>query len=113
MAEVGPQLDEVRQRLIELFEDDEWRIAESAERTGREVLRRVLPAPTELSIVRHIVRLLTQDDWSLVPVEMGEPPGSGGLAYRVRDPASPRLYIKVKIEEDRVWILSFHESKHR
>jgi len=112
MADAGPSLDEVRLRLIELFEDDEWRIMEKAERTGREFLRRFLPAPTQLSIVRHVLALLKPDDCSLAPVAMGEPPGSHGVGYVVRDPVSPNLYIKVKIEEDLAWIISFHESIH-
>jgi hypothetical protein len=42
MADAGPSLDEVRLRLIELFEKDDWDITEEAERTGREVLRQLL-----------------------------------------------------------------------
>jgi hypothetical protein len=112
MADAGPSLDEVRQRLIELIEEEEWRITERAERTGRESLRRSLPVPTQVSIVLHVLKLLKQDDCSLVPVPMGEPPGSHGVGYTVRDPVSPNLYIKVKIEEDLAWIISFHESIH-
>src|SRR5262249_1910863 len=112
MADGGPSLDEVRQRLIELIEDEEWRITERAERTGREFLRRFIPVPTQLSIVRHVLQLLRQDDCCLILVPMGEPPGSRGLGYRLRDPVSPNLYIKVKIEEDLAWIISFKESKH-
>lgn len=112
MADAGPSLDEVRLRLIELFEKDEWRMTETAERTGREFLRRYLPFPTQLSIVDHILRLLKPDDWSLAPVLMGEPPGSRGVGSVVKDPVSPDLYIKVKIEEDLAWIISFKKSDH-
>lgn len=136
MRDAGPSLDEFRRRLIELIEDEEWRITERAERTGREFSRRFLPVPTQLSIVRHILQpalcrsvswpsrrptrlsfvrhilqLLKQDDCSLIPAPMSEPPGSRGLGYRLRDPVSPNRYIKVKIEEDLAWILSFQESK--
>lgn len=114
MADAGPPLDEVRERLIELLERDEWAITERAERTGREFLRRFLPnaKPSQLSIIRHVLQLLKPDDCSLTPVPMGEPPGSHGLGYTLRDPLSPNLYIKVKIEEDLAWIISFHESIH-
>ena len=113
MADEVPSLDEVRRRLIELIEADEWRITERAERTGRAFLRGVVPVPTQLSIVRHVLHLLRQADCSLIPVPMGEPPGSHGLGYRVQDPGSHHLYIKVKIEEDLAWIISFKESDHR
>jgi hypothetical protein len=63
--------------------------------------------------MRHVLKLLKQDDWSLMYVPMGQPPGSRGMGYRLRDPISPNLYIKIKIEEDRAWIISFKESKHR
>jgi hypothetical protein len=114
MADEGPSLDEVHQRLIELFENDDWNITERAERTGRDFLRRLLKSanPSQVSIMRHVLRLLKRDDCSLVPVPMGEPPGSHGLGYRIPDPVSPILYIKVKIEEDLAWIISFHESAH-
>jgi hypothetical protein len=113
MAGESQSLEEIRQRLIELFEADEWRMTEKAELTGRSVLRDLVPVPTQLSIVRHTLQLLKQPDCSLVPVPMGIPPGSRGLAYRIYDPNSPRLYIKAKIEEGLVWLISFKESDHR
>lgn len=112
MGDEGPSLEGVRRQLIELIERDEWRMTETSERTGRGFLRRFLPVPTQLSIVRHVLALLKQPDWSLTPVSMGEPPGSHGVGYSVRDPVSPNLYIKVKIEDDLAWIVSFHESIH-
>jgi hypothetical protein len=113
MADEGPSPDEARRRLRELIGDDEWRITERAERTGREFLRRFIAVPTQQSIVRHVLGLLEQVDCSLTPVPMGEPPGSHGLGYVLRDPVSPNLYIKVKIEEELAWIIRFHESIHR
>jgi hypothetical protein len=113
MAEEGPSLGEIRQRLIELIEADEWRMTETAERTGRRFLREFVSVPTQLSIVNHLLLLLRDPDCSLIEVSMGIPEGSRGLAYRVRDPRSPNLYVKVKIEEDLAWILSFKMSDHR
>lgn len=112
MTDEAPALEMVRQRLIELLESDEWRITEKAERSGRAFLGKLIPVPTQLSIVRHVLQLLEQPDCSLIPVPLGTPPSPRGLGYRVRDPVSPDLYIKVKIEEDLAWILSFGESKH-
>jgi hypothetical protein len=113
MAEEPPSLEEIRKQLIELIEADEWRMTEKAERTGRTFLRDLVPFPTQVSIVKHTLQLLEQPGCSLGPVPMGIPEGSRGLAYRVHDPRSPRLYIKVKIEEGIVWFLSFKESDHR
>jgi hypothetical protein len=98
-----------------LVEKDEWDITEEAERTGREFLedRFKVARASQLSIMRHVLRLLKQQDCSLVHVPMGQPPGSRGMGSRVRDRISPGLYIKVKIEEDLAWIISFKESKHR
>jgi len=45
-------------------------------------------------------------------VLMGEPPGSGGTAYSMNNVDGQGLYIKLKIEDDRVVILSFHVCKH-
>jgi hypothetical protein len=108
-----PSLEDIRLRLIELIEADEWRITEKAERMGREFLRNIIPVPTQLSVVNHVLKLLKQPDCSHIEVLMGMPPGSGGVAHRIRDPVSPNLFIKFKIEEDIAWILSFGESKHR
>src|SRR6185312_13456362 len=115
MADAGPSLNEVRLRFTKLFEEDEWDITEEAERTGREFLEHLLKVayPSQVSIMRHVLRLLRQEDCTLIEVPMGQPPGSRGMGYRVRDPMSPNLCIKVKIEEDLAWIISFKESKHR
>ncbi len=113
MAGESPSLEEIRQQLIELIEADEWRMTETAERTGRRFLREIVPFPSQLSIVRYTFQLLEQAECTLVPVPMGIPPGSRGVAYRIYDPRSPRLYVKVKIEEGLVWLLSFKESDHR
>jgi hypothetical protein len=113
MAADDSALEGVRQQLIALLESDEWQMTETTERTGRSFLRDFLALPTQLSIVIHLLQLLSEPDCTLIPVPMGIPEGSRGVAYRVRDPRSPNLYVKVKIEEDVVWILSFKMSDHR
>ena len=100
MSEDASSLDEVRHRLIALIEVEEWRMTETSERTGRSFLRAFLPVPTQLSIVNYVLQVLRDPGCSLVPVPMGIPEGSRGVAYKVRDPRSPNLYIKVKIEGD-------------
>ena len=112
MSEDASSLDEVRHRLIALIEVEEWRMTETSERTGRSFLRNIVPVPTQLSIVNYVLQALRDPGCSLVPVPMGIPEGSRGVAYKVRDPRSPNLYIKVKIEGDTVWILSFKQSDH-
>ena len=47
MTDEAPSLDEVRRRLIELLEADEWRITEKAERSGRAFLGE--PSPSRLN----------------------------------------------------------------
>lgn len=39
---------------------------------------------------------------------MGEPQGSGGIGYAMRNVDGAGLYIKVKIEDDQIRVLSFH-----
>src|SRR5262249_34734473 len=82
MAGEAPSLGEIRLRLIELIEADEWRITEKAERMGREFLRPFLPVSTQLSIVNHILKLLKQPDCTLIEVPLGTPRGSRGNRCR-------------------------------
>ena len=114
MAGDTPSLEAIRQQAIILIEADRWKMTETSERTGRRFLRDqdLVPFPTQLSIVNHLQQLLKEPNCSLIPVPMGIPEGSGGMAYRVRDPRSLDLYVKVKIEEDILWILSFKRSDH-
>jgi hypothetical protein len=93
MAGEAPSLEEIRLRLIELIEADEWRITEKAERLGREFLRNFLPVPTQLSIVNQVLKLLKLPDCALIEVPTGTPRASRGIAHRICDPVSPNLYI--------------------
>jgi len=113
MADDQPTLDEIRQELIALVQSSDWRMTEVAERTGRTYLGRFMQNPTQLSIVNQVLERLHRRDCELIPVPMGIPEGSRGIAFRIRDPQSPELYIKVKIEEELAWILSFKLSDHQ
>ena len=44
----------------------------------------------------------------LTETGMGEPKYSRGIAWEMKNADGDGLYIKLKIEEDRVWVLSFH-----
>jgi hypothetical protein len=105
-------LQQVRSRFVQLFEEDQYRMTEVARVTGRNWFRQFHQFPTEYHLIRSILELLQGSSNPLQLVKMGEPPGSRGVAYRVVDPESPELYIKVKIEEDMAWILSFKRSNH-
>jgi hypothetical protein len=112
MATDAPDLAEVRQGLIDLLEAEEWITTETAERSGRSYLQSVGKRATQAALPSHVLGLLHDGRNPLVPVPMGEPPGSRGLAYRIVERTSPNLYIKVMIESGRVVILSFKRSKH-
>jgi hypothetical protein len=79
---------------------------------GRNWFRQFHQYPTEYLLIDKILELLRGSSNPLKLVKMGEPPGSRGVAYRVVDPKSPELYIKVKIVEDMASIVSFKRSDH-
>ena len=112
MLEGEEDLDSIRLRLIDLLESDECRLEEVADRTGRGWLRRYFNFPSQYNIFGHILDILHEDAKSLVIVRMGEPPGSRGIAYRVVDRKHLDLYIKVRIEEEKIVVISFHATKH-
>ncbi len=82
-----------------------------AAKNGKEYLKQLSMIATEYGIF-DFIRDLLQSGCLLREVKMGEPPGSRGIAYRVLDPVRRELYIKVKIEEGTLWVVSFHRSKH-
>ncbi|MCI0463002.1 MAG: hypothetical protein L0Z62_39145 [Gemmataceae bacterium] len=105
-------LDEARQRLIELIEADEWEITDSAVADGFARLRATGDYPTQWKLVKFTLQLL-KDGFPIHAVPLGEPPGSLGVGYVMNNADGRGLYIKLKIEEDRVaQLLSFHTSKH-
>ncbi len=66
---------------------------------------------TELAAVDLVVdRLLA--GFPLSEVQLGDPPGSGGIGYALTNADGKGLYIKFKIEDDRVKFLSFKPSDH-
>jgi hypothetical protein len=117
MPDEGPSLDEIRIRLIQLLGEDRVQMTEREQVLGRRAMGRSVKYPTEYSIYDHILKLLRSPACPIHEVALGEPPGSGGRGYVVKDPADPSLYIKLKIEDEgfgdqRVLVMSFHISKH-
>ena len=106
------ELEAAKTHLIHLLRADEFRITEVARKTGRRWFGLFFDYPTEYHLINHILELLERMSEPLRPVLMGNPPGSGGIAYRVIDPAYRDLYIKVKIEDEIAWVLSFKISDH-
>lgn len=111
MADDG--LQGVRSELIRLLENDEWKISGSAEKDGRKILQKYGGRPTPVAIIDFVKDLLASGS-PFHEVGLGEPPGCNGTGYVINhsDDKVRDLYIKLKIENDEVWLLSFHLSKH-
>jgi hypothetical protein len=112
MADSG---DAIRQQLIALLEQDEFIFTDTAFRDGMRLAGSLADPkrgfPSQYGLVDYVVERL-KDSFPLNEVPMGEPPGSAGIAYSMTNTDGQGLYIKLKIEDDRVVILSFHVSKH-
>jgi hypothetical protein len=106
-----------RQKLIELLEDlDSWRFTDPAFNQGRVALAPVCgKTPSDCEMIDLIVKWL-RAKFPLDPTPMGEPPGSRGMGWVMRNPDGNNTYIKLKIEQDGVfeiaWVISCHTSKH-
>ena len=106
-----------RKRLIELLEDiDGWRFTDQAFNEARVALKPVLgKTPTDCVIIDYIVERL-RDEFPIIRTPMGEPPGSRGIGWVMKNPDGNHTYIKLKIEQDGVldvaWVISCHTSKH-
>jgi hypothetical protein len=112
MADEELSIDEARRRLIELIEAEDCDLTQAAVNDGREILRRSMRYPTRWAIVEYVLKLL-RAKFPMHAVELGEPPGSLGIGYVMTNADGQGLYIKLRIEDDRLaWVLSFHTSKH-
>ena len=104
------ELEEVRVRLVQILQDDEYRIEEVAYREGLSFIKQLVDHPSEYGLIRHILQLLEKTTDPLRRVEMKNRPGPDNIAYRIVDPVHRNLYIKVKIEDGKVTVISFHRS---
>src|SRR5882724_11283940 len=99
-------LQEARQTLIRLFENDDWKLTDRADAHGRAILAERGGHVTQYDIILFVLNLL-KTNYPMHPVKLGEPPGSGGLAYVMNNADKKGLYIKLKIEDGAAWVMSF------
>jgi hypothetical protein len=106
-------LDQVREELVRLFKSDDWEITRRAEKDGREILKRYMQFPTQVAIVDFVMDRL-KAGYPFHEIRRGEPLGArvDGYVMNYSDEKVTDLYIELIIEDDRVWIISFHISKH-
>ncbi len=108
MADGDEASAEIRAELVRLFEQDDWRLTGRAEADGKAILaeRRYKP-PTQWGICEYILDQLRAGT-RLTETGMGEPKYSRGVGWEMRNADGKGLYIKLKIEDDEVRVLSFH-----
>ena len=92
-----------------MLEQDEWRVATRALNDAKSILRNIgVPFPTEYAIIEKVLDLL-KENHPMKAIGMGEPQGVNGIAHVLKGGYLDDLYIKIKIEDDRVIVLSFHQ----
>jgi hypothetical protein len=101
--------------LVSLLEQDEYLFTDTALHDGMRLARTLGDIgrgfPSQCGLVDYIIEQLRLP-FPLNEVPLGDPPGSSGMAYSMNNTNGQGLYIKLKVEDDRVVILSFHASKH-
>ena len=107
MASDDLTIEEARQELIRLLDGGDYQIAGKAEAEGRRILKQSMEHPTQWAIVAFALDLL-QSNFPLHAVPQGDPPGSRGIGYEMRNADGRGLYIKLKLEDDQAWLISFH-----
>ncbi len=108
MADGDDASPQVRAELIQLFEEVNWKITIRAETDGKAILlERHYKEPTQCGICDYILEKL-RSGFRLRETGRGEPRGSRGIGWEMKDADGLGLYIKLKIEEGIVWVLSFH-----
>src|SRR5437016_1647139 len=101
-------LEEARRDLIRLFEADDWRVTNRAESQGRRILlERGYEEATQWGICAFVLARL-KSGFPIRAFGMGEPQGCRGIGYKMKNADGQGLYIELKIEEDEVWVISFH-----
>ena len=102
-------LAQARAEYIRLLEKDDWRVTTRALTDGRPILRAIGVAyPTECAVVDKVLDLLKANH-PIKAIGMGEPQGVHGIAHVMKGGYLEDLYIKIKIDADIVYILSFHQ----
>lgn len=107
-ANTAKELAEARTEYVRLLEQDDWQVTERALRDAKPILKTLgITYPTECALVDAILEKL-KDDHPLKAIGMGEPPGIHGIAHVMKGAYFEDVYIKIKIEDDKVFVLSFH-----
>jgi hypothetical protein len=98
-----------RDEYIRLLEQDDWRVATRALNDAKPILRSIgVPFPTECALIDKILILL-KENHPIKAIGMGEPQGVHGIAHVLKGGYLNDLYIKIKVEDRTVVILSFHQ----
>src|SRR5437867_3379229 len=101
-ANTAEELEQARREIVRLLERDEWRVTKRAIEDGRPLMRAMgVDFPTECAMIDLILEQL-RNKHPLTAIGMGEPPGVHGIAYVMKDACLKDLYIKLKVEDDRV-----------
>jgi hypothetical protein len=112
---MGEPIEEVRRISIALLESNEYLFTDTALKDGMRLARTLGDIcrgfPSQCGLVDYIVEQLKLP-FPLNAAPLGEPPGSSGVAYTMNNTNGQGLCIKLKVEDDRVVIMSFHVSKH-
>lgn len=88
---------EIRVRLLELFEIDEWKFSQRARREGKVALHWLYRRePTDGEMIHYVVELL-RSRVALKCAPQGDPPGSTGIAWQMIDPRK-NVFVKLRIE---------------
>src|SRR5438874_419234 len=96
----------IRAEIVRLFENDDWRMTTRAETDGKAILQtRQYKPSTQWGICEYIADKL-REGARLTETGMGQPPYSRGTGWELKDVDGHGLYIKLKIEDDEVWVIS-------
>jgi hypothetical protein len=107
MADGDDAPADVRAELIQLFEDDNWQTTTKAETDGKAILLEWGKPATQWGICEYLLDKL-KGNCRLRETGMGEPKGSRGIGWEIKNADGVGLYVKLKIEEGEVWVISFH-----
>ena len=98
-ANVESALQAARKEMIDLFDSEDWEIARSAETLARKILRDWGKQATRCGIADYCL-LQLKAEFVIRAIGMGEPQGSAGIGYIMKNVDGKGLYIKLKIEEE-------------
>lgn len=102
-------LEEARKEYVRLLELDDWDVTRRAFTEGMPILRVIgVEHPTQCALVNKVIHLL-KSGHPIKAIGMGEPQGVNGIAHVMKDAYGKGLYVKIKVEDKKVIVLSFHQ----